>query len=127
MEKGHLYAFTGRNEPDAHFRCVELATGDVKWDRDEGWPNGGHAKLGEGDKPPDVFGRGSAILADGKLIVLGEAGLLGLFKPNTGKIEELARWQVPQMRYPCWAAPVLAERLLYLRDEDHLVCYDLGK
>ena len=127
LEKGMLYAFSGRNEPDARFRCVELATGDVKWDRTEGWPNGSHAKPGAGDKAPDVFGRGAAILADGKLIVLGEAGLLGLFKPNPGKVEELARWQVPQMHYPCWAAPVLANRLLYLRDEDHLVCYDLAK
>ena len=124
---GLLYAFTGRNEPDARFRCVDLATGDVKWDRDEAWPNGGHAKLEAGEKPPNVFGRGSAILADGKLIVLGEAGLLGLFKPNPARVEELGRWQVPQLRYPCWAAPILANKLLYLRDEDHLLCYDLAK
>ncbi len=127
LHDGMLYAFTGRNEPDARFRCVELATGDVKWDRAEGWPNGGHAKLSAGDKAPDVFGRGAAILADGKLIALGEAGLLGLFKPSAEKIEELARWQVPQMHYPCWAAPVVANRLLFLRDEDRLVCYDLAK
>ncbi|KAB2642245.1 MAG: hypothetical protein DVB27_14455, partial [Verrucomicrobia bacterium] len=66
-------------------------------------------------------------LADGKLIVLGEAGLLGLFKPNPARVEELGRWQVPQLRYPCWTAPVLAHRRLYLRDEDHLLCYDLAK
>jgi outer membrane protein assembly factor BamB len=127
LEKGFLYAFSGRNEPDAHFRCVELATGEVKWDRDEGWPNAGHAKIGEGERPPDVFGRGSAILADGKLIALGEAGLLGLFKPDPIHIEELGRWQVPQLHYPCWAAPVLAEKRLFLRDEDRLVCYDFAR
>lgn len=127
LHDGLLYAFTGRNEPDARFRCVDLATGGVKWDRDEAWPNGGHAKLAAGEKAPNVFGRGAAILADGKLIVLGEAGLLGLFKPNPEKIEELGRWQVPQLSYPCWAAPILANKLLYLRDEDHLVCYDLAK
>ena len=54
----------------------------LKWERNEAWPNGGHAKLGPGEKAPNVFGRGSAILADGKLIALGEAGLLGLFRPN---------------------------------------------
>jgi outer membrane protein assembly factor BamB len=54
---GHLYAFSGRNEPDGIFRCVEFATGQVKWERREGWPNAGHSKLREGDKPPDVFGR----------------------------------------------------------------------
>jgi outer membrane protein assembly factor BamB len=124
---GNLYAFSGRNEPDAHFRCVELATGKVFWDRPEGWPNGGHAKLAAGEAPPNVFGRGSAILADGKLIALGEAGLLGLFKPNPEKLEELGRWQVPKLTYPCWAAPCLAAGRLYLRDEQRVVCYDFRK
>ncbi|MEA3208521.1 MAG: hypothetical protein QOE70_1578 [Chthoniobacter sp.] len=126
LTAGHLYAFSGRNEPDARFRCVELATGAVKWDRPEGWPNAGHVKLGAGEKAPNVFGRGSAILADGRLIALGEAGLLGLFRPNSEKLEELGRWQVPKLSYPCWAAPVLANRRLYLRDEQWVVCYDLS-
>ena len=126
LKDGCLFAFSGRNEPDAKFRCVEMATGKLKWERSEAWPNGSHGRVRHGDEP-NVFGRGSAILADGKLIALGEAGLLGLFKPNTEKLEELGRWQVPQLGYPCWAAPVLANRLLYLRDEDHLVCYDLAK
>jgi outer membrane protein assembly factor BamB len=124
---GFLYAFSGRNEPDGVLRCVELGSGKVMWERAEGWPNGGHAKIPEGAKPPEVYGRGSMILADGKLIALGEAGLLGLLKPSPDKLEEMARWQVPQMRYPCWTAPVLANGRLYLRDEDHLVCYDLAK
>jgi outer membrane protein assembly factor BamB len=126
LHDGHLFAFTGRNEPDAHFRCVELATGKVKWDRTEAWPNGVHGRVRRGDEP-NVFGRGSAILAEGKLIALGEAGLLGLFQANAEKIEEISRWQVPQLAYPCWAAPVLANRVLYLRDEDHLLCFDFAK
>jgi hypothetical protein len=123
---GYLYAFSGRNEPDARFRCVELATGALKWDRAEGWPNAGHAKLEAGEAPPNVFGRASLILADGKLLVLGEAGLLGLFKPDPAKIVELSRWQVPKLQYPCWAGPVLCEKRLYLRDEEHLVCYEIA-
>ena len=126
LSGGHLFAFSGRNEPDARFRCVEMATGKLAWERDEAWPNGGHGRVRRGEEP-QVFGRASAILADGKLIAIGEAGLLGIFKPNTVRIEELSRWQVPQLGYPCWAAPVLADHLLYLRDEDHLVSYDLAK
>ncbi|MCX6976658.1 MAG: PQQ-binding-like beta-propeller repeat protein, partial [Verrucomicrobia bacterium] len=126
LHQGMLYAFTGRNEPDAHFTCVELATGKVRWDRPEDWPNGSHSKLSPDQPPPKVFGRGSAIFADQKLLVLGEAGLLGLFNANPQKIQELDRWQVPSLSYPCWTAPVLAHRRLYLRDEDHLLCYDLA-
>ena len=124
---GFMYSFSGRNEPDAILRCVEFSSGKIAWERQEGWPNAGHAKLAEGEKPPDVFGRGSMILADGKLYALGEAGLLGIFKPNPIKLEEISRWQVPRLQYPCWTAPVLANKRLYLRDEDHLVCYDLSK
>jgi hypothetical protein len=74
-----------------------------------------------------VYGRGSLILADGKLIVLGEGGLLGLFNLNFSRDEELSRFQVPQLHYPCWAAPVLAGKKLYLRGEDRLVCLNLAK
>jgi outer membrane protein assembly factor BamB len=120
---GYLYAFSGRNEPDAHFRCVELKTGRLMWDRDESWPaHGGHAT-----PQPGVYGRGSAILAEAKLIVLGEGGLLGLFKINAQKPEEISRWQVPQLHYACWAAPVLSRKKLYLRSEDRLVCLNVAR
>ncbi|MBL6763624.1 MAG: PQQ-binding-like beta-propeller repeat protein [Verrucomicrobiae bacterium] len=116
---GFLYAFSGRNEPDAFFRCVEFGTGKVRWERDERWAK-------HSTKQPKVYGRGSIVLADGKLIVLGEGGLLGLFSASPEKPVELARWQVPELHYPCWAAPVLSERRLYLRSEDRLVCLDLS-
>ncbi|MDA1272451.1 MAG: PQQ-binding-like beta-propeller repeat protein [Verrucomicrobia bacterium] len=116
---GYLYAFSGRNEPDARFRCVEFKTGKLMWDRDESWPP--HSSM-----TPSVYGRGSCILADGKLIALGEGGLLGLFKPNPEKPEEICRFQVPGLHYPCWAAPVLSEKRLYLRGEDRLVSIDFA-
>ena len=119
LHEGQLFAFSGRNEPDARFRCVEFATGNLKWERNEAWR--------KGLSPPDKFGRGSAILADGKLIALGEAGLLGMFKPNPEKLEEISRWQVPGLRFPLWAAPVLADKRVYLRSEDRLVCLDFAR
>jgi outer membrane protein assembly factor BamB len=117
---GFLYAFSGRNEPDARFRCVELQTGRLRWSRDEGWP-------AHSSRQPRQFGRGSAILADGKLIVLGEGGRLGLFRPNPEKPEELCAWQVPSLHYPCWVGPVLSDRKLFLRSEDRLVCLEWAK
>lgn len=119
LHAGKLYAFSGRNEPDANFRCVELLTGKILWDRNESWPS-------HSTRQPKVFGRGSAIMADGKLIVLGEGGLLGLFRVNAEKAEELCRWQAPSLRYPCWAAPVLAGGRLFLRGESRLLCLKIG-
>jgi len=118
-DNGHLYAFSGRNEPDARFRCVDFNSTNLLWDVDQSWAP--HSTL-----TPDVYGRGSCILADGKLIALGEGGLLGMFRLNPEKAEEICRFQVPQLHYACWAAPVLSRKRLYLRSEDRLVCYDLS-
>lgn len=120
LVQGHLYGFSGRNEPDAVLRCVEWTTGTVKWERAERWAP--HSA----EQPP-VFGRGSFLAADGRLIALGEGGLLGLFDPSPVACRELGRWQVPTLRYPCWAAPVLSDKRLYLRSENHLVCLNAGK
>ena len=117
---GFVYAFSGRNESDARFRCVELRTGKLRWDRDERW-------TAHSTRTPSVYGRGSCILADGKLIVLGEGGLLGLFKLDPQRAEEISRVQMPQLHYPCWTAPVLSRRRLFLRGEDRLVCLDLAR
>lgn len=119
LRDGYLYGFSGRNEPDARLRCVELKTGRLMWDRDESWPP--HSA----EQPP-VFGRGSFLLADGRLFALGEGGMLGLFKPDPAKLEEISRFQVPDLHYPCWAAPVLSSKRLYLRNERRLVCYDVA-
>lgn len=119
LKEGFLYASSGRNEPDARLRCVEMKTGRVAWDRDERW------QPHSAEQPP-VFGRSSWILADNRLIALGEGGLLGLFKPNPEKLEEVSRFQVPDLKYPCWAAPVLSGKKLFLRNEHRLVCYDLA-
>ncbi len=120
LHNGAIYAFSGRNEPDARFRCFDLRSAKLKWDRDESW-------VKRSDAPPSTYGRGSIILADNKLIVLGEAGMLGLFKPNPNVPEEICRFQSPFLHFPCWAAPVLSNKRLFLRSEDKLVCYDFGK
>jgi outer membrane protein assembly factor BamB len=120
LTDGFLYAFSGRNEPDASFRCVEFNTGKLMWSRSEQWRPHSTAQ-------PAVYGRGSAILAEGRLWVLGEGGKLGLFAPNPQAPQEVCSWQVPPLHYPCWTAPVLANKRLYLRSEDRLICLDVKR
>ncbi len=120
LHNGFLYAFSGRNEPDARLRCVEMKTGKIQWDRDESWAP--HSA----EQPP-VFGRGSFLMVDGHLIGLGEGGMLGLFKANPDALHEVRRFQVPDLHYPCWAAPTLSSGRLFLRNERRLVVYDLAR
>ncbi len=117
---GCLYAFSGRNEPDAVFRCVDFQSGRLLWERPERWPP-------HSTRQPTVFGRGSLLYAEGRLFALGEGGLLGMFRPSPAACEELGRWQVPSLEFPCWAAPVLADRRLYLRNENRLVCLSVAR
>jgi len=116
--EGFIYGFSGRNEPDARFRCVNYADGTIQWDRDERWFRR--------TKTPDKYGRGSLIKADGKLFALGEGGLLGLFALDPKEPRELARAQIEGMEYPSWSAPVLSDKRLYLRSESQLICLDVA-
>ena len=76
--------------------------------------------------------RTSLLMVDGHFICLDERGLVLLLKVNPKKYEEVSRLTVehPQtgrnlLKPYAWAAPVLANGLLYLRGDDHLVCLEL--
>jgi outer membrane protein assembly factor BamB len=97
--QGHLYGFSL-----ARLRCVEFKTGKVKWD-----------KAG--------LGKGSLLIADGHLIVLGEEGTLVLAEATPKAYVEKARSQV--LEGTCWSVPVLANGTLYVRNEKRLVALDL--
>lgn len=120
--KGHALGFSGRHENEGMLRCIKLEDGEVIWETD-GLPKSDSAKLAADSEA--YFGRGSAILADGKIIVLGERGVLALVAADTGKFQEISRIKYPRMVYPSWAAPVLSRQRLYLRCEGYLMCLDL--
>jgi outer membrane protein assembly factor BamB len=99
LYKGHLYGFSG-----SRLRCVEFKTGAVKWDK------GGLSK-------------GSLLVADGRLIVLGEQGQLVLAEATPAGYRERARWRA--LDGTCWSVPVLADGRLYVRNEKRLLALDL--
>ncbi len=103
---GYIYGFAGRREPEGALHCVELATGKVLWR----WRS--------------YLGRGAMLYSDGHFIAQGERGDLVLLKLSPEGYEELRR--VPRvLKWPAWAVPTVAHGLLYLRDEEKLVCMDL--
>ena len=109
--EGHLYGCSGRHAENADLRCIEWATGKVNW------------------RQPDLS-RTSLLMVDGHFICLGENGRLLLLKINPDQYEEVSRLGPdgngqPVLRYPCWAAPILSHGLLYIRDRNNLVCFEL--
>ena len=138
---GYLYGFSGRHEPGSTFRCIELATGKLRWaTADVNAHDEPDAKAGLGATTPKYYGRGSAILAEGKLIVMGERGTLALVELNPHEFREVARVKYPEAGYPSWVAPVLSRQRLYLNvarelrsqagryvHEYHLLCLELSK
>jgi outer membrane protein assembly factor BamB len=103
---GFVYGCSGRHTNEADLRCVDLATGDVKWRERR-------------------TTRCTILKIDGHGLSLGENGELRLFKLNPAKYEEAARWESPDLDHPCWAPPAMSRGLLYVRGKARLVCYKL--
>jgi outer membrane protein assembly factor BamB len=128
--RGHLYGFSGRNEPDSEMRCIRVANGTVAWrfpDADPGQPVADDGRI--------PFGRGSAILVENRLIVMGERGTLALVAADPERFHEISRFQPAEFGHPCWTAPVLSQGRLFVTGarqaglagyEYHLICYDLA-
>ena len=55
------------------------------------------------------------------------AQAIEFIEANPAKPVELGRHQVPELKYPCWAAPILSDKRLYVRSEDYLICFDIAK
>ncbi|MCH2181912.1 MAG: PQQ-binding-like beta-propeller repeat protein [Mariniblastus sp.] len=112
LDRGLLYASSGRQTAGAQLRCVDWETGEVKWTA------GGS-------------GRSSLTYVDGHLVVVDERGELFLVRATEEKFERVTRWSpgeqdsVQSLKYPCWSAPVISQGRLYVRSRDRLVCFQL--
>jgi outer membrane protein assembly factor BamB len=95
----HLYGFD-----DTVLTCLDLRTGERCW-KHKG------------------FRRGSLLIADGHLLILGEYGPLALAEATPKEYRETASVRTPQRL--SWTMPVLANGRLYLRDQERVLCLDL--
>jgi len=95
----HLYGFD-----DATLVRMNFRTGKIAWKKKD-------------------FKKGSLLIVDGKLIILGESGTLALAEATPSEYREISSFQFS--RNKCWTSPVLAGGRLYVRDEEKIVCYDL--
>lgn len=111
--EGYLYGCSGRHTSNADLRCIEFETGKVMWSESR-------------------LTRTSLLMIDNHFVCLGEDGSLRLLKVNAEKYDEVAAVELrdpktnrPLLEYPCWAAPIVAHGLMYVRGEERLVCLEL--
>jgi outer membrane protein assembly factor BamB len=97
----HLYGFN-----EATLTCMEFRTGKVVW-KEKG------------------FRKGSLLVADGQLIILGESGQLALAEATPEGYRQKASFRISQNK--CWTVPALANGKLFVRDEEQVLCLDLKK
>ena len=96
----YLYGFD-----ESILKCIEASTGEQKW-----------AHRG--------FGRGTLLLSEGHLIILGEGGNLGIAEALPSEYKGVAETQVLEGR--CFTPPTFVGGKLYLRNQKELVCIDLS-
>ena len=105
---GYLYGGTGNNE--GFPICVEFETGKIAW------------------REPRGPGKGSAAVtfADGNLYFRYQDGKVALIRATPDGYQEEGTFDIPEVNdQPSWPHPVIADGLLYLREQDTLYCYDL--
>jgi len=99
--QGYLYG-----PDDNGLRCLAFDTGDLKW------TDGG-------------FGKGSLMVADGKLVALSEKGELIIADPTPDAFKPISRAKV--LIGKCWTTPILSNGHIYCRNADGaVVCLDVS-
>lgn len=103
---GFIYGFDGNAGERATLRCLDLATGEVKW-------------------TGPAVGTGGILAAGNHLLVLSDKGELLLCDASPAGFKPLARAQILDGK--CWTNPALNAGRLYARNaRGRLVCLELA-
>lgn len=104
--QGHLYGmFSFKAYGSGPLKCVELATGKVKW-----------------EKPG--FGAGQVIMAGDTVVALSDGGDLVQVVPTPDAYKEISRAKVVAGK--CWTTPTMANGHLFVRSTKEGVCLAAG-
>lgn len=89
--------------------CLELKTGKEMWRKRSA-------------------GKGSIVVVDDKIILRAENGPIALVELNPDAYKEISKFDQPdRSRARAWPHPVVSNGILYIRDQDILLAYDLRK
>ena len=111
VNDGNIIGFHGKRA----WTCQSLTDGKVLW---SGRRN--------------AIGAGNAILADGKVFILGEeTGEVAMLAFETNSYKELSKFTLPKESSTRkngarrWTHPVISGGKLFLRDQEFIFCYEI--
>jgi outer membrane protein assembly factor BamB len=107
----HIYCGNGHNK--GFPLCINLLTGEQAWNGGRG-PGGGSAAV---------------LLADGHLYFRYEDGTMALIEatPDEYRLKGEFKVATAASKNRNWQHPVIVDGLLYIRDQNTLMCYDIRK
>ncbi|AMV18622.1 PQQ-binding-like beta-propeller repeat protein [Planctomyces sp. SH-PL14] len=108
----HIYAGHAHNK--GFPICVELKSGEVVW--------GGKMR-----PPQGADGSAAVTAVDGKLIFRYQNGLMALIDATPAGYKLLGTFTPVFQEKESWSHPVVVDGKLYLREQNKLMCYDVGK
>ena len=107
VHDGHLYGlYEFKKYGKAPLQCIELATGEIKWE-----------KRG--------FGPGNCILVGDKLAVLADSGSLVIVEAKPDAYQEIVHGKIVEGK--CWSTPAYSDGKLYIRSTKEGACVDVSK
>ena len=105
------YVYMGHGHNNGFPACVQWKTGKNIWDKARG------------------AGAGSAavVVADDKLYFRYQDGTMALISTKKDKYDLISKFKLPTHNGESWPHPVIAGGKLFIRDQDELVCFKIGK
>jgi outer membrane protein assembly factor BamB len=105
----HIYCGHGHN--NGFPLCINFLTGEEVWSGGRG-PGGGSAAI---------------LLADGHLYFRYEDGTMALIEATSEEYRLKGSFKLATKNGKSWPHPVIVDGLLYARDQNALLCYDIRK
>ena len=105
------YVYMGQGHNNGFPACIEWKTGKNLWEKSRG------------------AGTGSAavVAADGRLYFRYQDSTMALIDTSTNKYELISKFTLPTHNGESWPHPVIAGGRLFVRDQDELYCFNIGK
>jgi len=105
------YVYMGHGHNNGFPACVEWRTGKDLWEKGRG-AGGGSAAI---------------LAADNKLFFRYQDGVMALIDTDTKAYKLLGQFKLATHNGESWPHPVIVDGQMFIRDQDELVVYKVGK